>query len=332
MKTRKLLVLAGLFLFGIHSANAHLPSGWVWFENSYMYSQNEGNWLYLSEDDSAYYQNTVSGRWFPMSSMRGWRFIAWPYAYAFPENVWLYFSQTDTQYVFDPDSGEWSRLGVAGGTGDVVVTLTWGTSADLDLYVTDPAGEQIWYRHKQSSSGGELDVDDTNGFGPENIFWPTGGAPNGDYAVVVKHYGGALPTDYTVVVTVGGQERRFTGTLTGNKESHAVTSFRVSGAGGGGLQPPTGLEPSEGDIIQDFDQIRDMTYFGWNPVPGASAYKFRLEGPMTVTHDPVESAGVYVRDLGGWGNYRWRVATYDSDGQLGAWSPWVHFVFRSPRF
>jgi uncharacterized protein YfaP (DUF2135 family) len=53
----------------------------------------------------------------------------------------------------------------------ISVTLTWNLPAsDVDLYVTQPDGETSWYSHKTTAIGGRLDVDNTQGFGPENYF------------------------------------------------------------------------------------------------------------------------------------------------------------------
>ena len=76
-------------------------------------------------------------------------------------------------------------------TGDVQVTLRWNTSDDLDLIVIDPAGDIVDFGSPTSPSGGQLDVDangfcQTQNFSPvENIFWPTGAAPNGQYLAYV---------------------------------------------------------------------------------------------------------------------------------------------------
>lgn len=51
----------------------------------------------------------------------------------------------------------------------VLVTLSWNTNdTDLDLYVVDPTGDFSSYYHRTTVDGGELDYDDTNGFGPEH--------------------------------------------------------------------------------------------------------------------------------------------------------------------
>ena len=101
--------------------------------------------------------------------------------------------------------------GVEVGTGDVRVTLTWNTSADIDLHVTDPMGEEVYFGNRQATSGGELDVDANGGCSNdptvENIFWPTGQAPYGFYQVRVDYFGacGAGATNYEVTVSVDGR-------------------------------------------------------------------------------------------------------------------------------
>lgn len=119
------------------------------------------------------------------------------------------------------------------GTGDVQVTLRWDNSADLDLHVTDPAGEEIYFAVPSSASGGQLDVDANGtceGDAPvENIFWPTGGAPTGTYSVSVDYYSACdstTPTNYVVTILVNGQEvNSVSGTLGDGDESQFVAEF-----------------------------------------------------------------------------------------------------------
>ena len=42
---------------------------------------------------------------------------------------------------------------------------------DLDLHVIEPGGKEIYWEDPKGQQGGELDVDNTKGFGPENIYW-----------------------------------------------------------------------------------------------------------------------------------------------------------------
>jgi hypothetical protein len=42
------------------------------------------------------------------------------------------------------------------GTGAVQVNVTWDLDVDVDLHVLDPRGEEIYYDHRRSASGGVL--------------------------------------------------------------------------------------------------------------------------------------------------------------------------------
>jgi hypothetical protein len=129
----------------------------------------------------------------------------------------------------------WGEQTTAVGTGDVQVTLTWVGRADIDLYVTDPSGETVSYQVPLISSGGQLDRDNkASNFipgRPENIFWPAGEAPNGDYVVKVVYYGevdsGEVPVDWTVRTVVMGRVQTYQGRLTTIGETQEVTTFTV---------------------------------------------------------------------------------------------------------
>ena len=44
--------------------------------------------------------------------------------------------------------------------GDLTFSLVWNDESDLDLWVTMPSGELVWYQSKKSSCGAaELDID-----------------------------------------------------------------------------------------------------------------------------------------------------------------------------
>ncbi|MEN3942249.1 hypothetical protein WJU23_13205 [Prosthecobacter sp. SYSU 5D2] len=108
----------------------------------------------------------------------------------------------------------------------ILVTLSWNTDdTDLDLYVIDPQGDYSAYYNKVTADGGELDYDDTNGFGPEHWTLDTSdtvrwGQP---YQVRTHYYsdhgrGGTttLPTRWTVTVLLyEGTPRAQTFTYTG---------------------------------------------------------------------------------------------------------------------
>ncbi len=102
-------------------------------------------------------------------------------------------------------------------SGAIQVTLAWAGAADVDLYVTDPAGQQLFYNNKAVNSGGILDRDargncgspSTGAANVENVYWNSGQPPRGNYNVEVHNYdacgGPAGPTSATVSISVGGR-------------------------------------------------------------------------------------------------------------------------------
>jgi hypothetical protein len=122
------------------------------------------------------------------------------------------------------------------GYGDVQITLTWNNTSDLDLHVIDPFGEEIYWGNESSSSGGTLDVDNIEGYGPENIFWAKGKAPNGVYKVFVHHYdwrGYAtkpLTSNFTVLINAFDKilNKKYIGTVTVDQEK-SIANFDQNG-------------------------------------------------------------------------------------------------------
>ncbi len=96
-------------------------------------------------------------------------------------------------------SGGENVRGIAVKVGDPQFTLLWDTKADIDLHVVEPGGKEIFWNDTKGRFGGELDVDNVEGFGPENIYWlkqaedgskDLGPGPPGEYKWFVKYYGG----------------------------------------------------------------------------------------------------------------------------------------------
>jgi hypothetical protein len=98
-------------------------------------------------------------------------------------------------------------------SGQIQVTLSWNTGADIDLYVYDPTGYRIYYADRSSPSGGMLDIDArgacVGGTGTiENIYWSSPTPPRGVYTVEVHNYsacGSYGPTPVQVSISVGGR-------------------------------------------------------------------------------------------------------------------------------
>lgn len=126
-----------------------------------------------------------------------------------------------------------AEAALLGGYGDIQITLTWNNEADLDLHVVDPNGEEIYWSHKTSLSGGYLDYDKIDGYGPENVYWEDGAAPAGVYKVYVHHYdwddaGYPTTAGYQVLINAFGFIESFSGTSSYDKTTH-IASFNQSG-------------------------------------------------------------------------------------------------------
>jgi len=82
------------------------------------------------------------------------------------------------------------------------IELTWDKdSADIDLYVHEPDGGVVWYGNMTGL--GELDRDDTDGYGPEHYTLTADRAISGTYTIRVHYYatnGQTSPINCTVVV------------------------------------------------------------------------------------------------------------------------------------
>lgn len=73
------------------------------------------------------------------------------------------------------------------GAAAIRVQLTWDMNqTDVDLWVTEPSGEKVYFANPVSDAGGVLDVDDVDGYGPEN--YTIQSPPEGEYLVQVHYY------------------------------------------------------------------------------------------------------------------------------------------------
>ncbi|MDZ7822382.1 MAG: hypothetical protein U5N26_11605 [Candidatus Marinimicrobia bacterium] len=134
-----------------------------------------------------------------------------------------YYSE-DENYVEESEEVQVAEGALESGSGDVQITLTWDTTDDIDLWVTDPYDEIIYWNDKNAESGGYLDFDDMDGYGPENVYWPEDGAPSGTYKVEVDHYSGDYNTNFTVLIQAFGYVKTYYGTV-GPDETVTVATF-----------------------------------------------------------------------------------------------------------
>lgn len=121
------------------------------------------------------------------------------------------------------------------GTGDVQITLSWSGINDLDLHVIDPSGEEIFFDYRTSQSNGLLDIDSNAGCDHnitdqpiENIYWPFGEAPKGEYKIYVVYFeqcNTQTSTSFTIRVLVDGLVKEFTGQVDSQNDRKLIYEF-----------------------------------------------------------------------------------------------------------
>ncbi|MEE3219240.1 MAG: DUF2135 domain-containing protein, partial [Planctomycetota bacterium] len=70
---------------------------------------------------------------------------------------------------------------------DLLVTIMWNTDGtDVDMHVIEPSGEECYYQHRRTKSGGLITRDVTQGYGPE--MYRLLRAPAGEYKIRAKYF------------------------------------------------------------------------------------------------------------------------------------------------
>ncbi len=91
------------------------------------------------------------------------------------------------------------RIKYEGVETDIRATLTWNTSgSDLDLHIKGP--NSTCSHSRRNTQTMSLDVDDTNGYGPENISVVDG--RTGNYSIQVQNYSGGNGAQATLYIYV----------------------------------------------------------------------------------------------------------------------------------
>jgi hypothetical protein len=129
--------------------------------------------------------------------------------------------------------------------GNPQFTLIWNTTADIDLHVLEPGGSHVSWENRRGARGAELDVDDVDGFGPENVYWGgglnKGNGPPGEYKWYVHYYGGLdgnVPTRWKVRLKHGGAYKVFEGRLNAIGQRSKIYTFDIkTDAEGASLEP-----------------------------------------------------------------------------------------------
>lgn len=149
-------------------------------------------------------------------------------------------------------------------TGDVQVLLSWNNYNDLDLIVTDPYSESVWFKNRRVSSGGQLEIDMNVEYPDsktpiENIYWPSNGAPNGTYNVYLqyyKQYENTTANSYKITVKHGDKTDEYTGTVNNEKEAILICTFTLGNVSGIQNPPNANTSPANNRRTQ-LEQERD---------------------------------------------------------------------------
>ncbi|TFG63937.1 MAG: DUF2135 domain-containing protein [Spirochaetales bacterium] len=76
---------------------------------------------------------------------------------------------------------------------DIRISLTWDTDlSDMDLWVTEPSSEKAYYAHNETTIGGRVSSDFTEGYGPEEYMVKK--AMKGPYKIEVNYYSSSAPS------------------------------------------------------------------------------------------------------------------------------------------
>ncbi len=122
---------------------------------------------------------------------------------------------------------------------DLRIVLGWDAdNTDIDLHVTDPDGEQVYYGRRLSYQGARVSRDVTGGYGPEEFALKV--AKPGRYVVQARFYGHrqqvvAPATTLMLVLSTGfgradQKDERVTLRLSGAGDMVTVGSFEVGTA------------------------------------------------------------------------------------------------------
>jgi len=162
-------------------------------------------------------------------------------------------------------SGEAADCTPTPSSGDVQVLLSWNNYNDLDLICTDPFGETVFFRNRQVSSGGQLEIDMNVEYPDsktpiENIYWESGKAPDGTYNIYLLYYKKHEPaideTPYNIKVIYGGKTEEYSGVIKKADNAVHICTFTL----GTTVPQPTDqnpTSPSDNERRSQLEQERD---------------------------------------------------------------------------
>lgn len=138
---------------------------------------------------------------------------------------------------------------------DLRITLAWDADeTDVDIHVTEPSGEEAYYGHRNTSSGGRVSEDITDGYGPE--LYEIRKAREGTYHIRAHYYASHQQTVFgpaTCTLTVYSDWGRPNQTqrVTSTRLDHAHEMVPVGTASYGAAAQCATSEPQETRIERD---------------------------------------------------------------------------------
>ena len=136
------------------------------------------------KDSKTPHQLVVNGANMPLAVDEGGHY-ARPYAFGAGSNSLEIFSPTGESLV----KKQFYEANAGKAPAKLRIVLAWDSDhTDVDLHVVTPNGEHAWYGQRTIPSGGSIDIDATDGYGPEIFATPN--AMHGVYQVYANYYGG----------------------------------------------------------------------------------------------------------------------------------------------
>lgn len=215
---------------GVFTVNFSDPNGALPREADRLFSAaTVSKLIVVVQGDAGYYSLPVTGT----ASFGSYSFTVITYA-SLNSNLVIGFAVVDSSGNVSAYVARDVRIHRTG-VGDIKISLSWDQPEDLDLHVIDPFGEEIYYDHPNSASGGHLDLD-SNGaciiddVDNENVYWALGAAPAGTYKVRVKYemHCSKPETNYLVTIIAGNELQTFQGSFTAAQEGQVQNVIQFS--------------------------------------------------------------------------------------------------------
>ena len=133
---------------------------------------------------------------------------------------------------------------------DLRITLAWDADeTDVDIHVTEPSGEEAYYGHRNTSSGGRVSEDITDGYGPE--LYEIRAARAGTYRIRAHYFASHQQTVFgpaTCTLTVYSDWGRPNQTqrITSTRLDHAQEMMPIGTACYGPAESPEKQEHNHG--------------------------------------------------------------------------------------